>query len=178
MCRHVLNAQVSIRFPDGNWYDCPECYLDVARAGNAHASADLERIGPVISFACHNCKNAFHKDMKIFADPDEKCPHCGNPYVIPAMTPEGCSFEEGQKFIADAFVQQLQTPIAFELLPDLVSDFVKPRVDGLPFSVFPGAVNDDVPEPTIKGTQRKRGLGKMMHDKNRPGSPGGRTASR
>ena len=36
MCRHVLNAQVSIRFPDGNWYDCPECYLDAPRAGNAH----------------------------------------------------------------------------------------------------------------------------------------------
>ena len=41
MCRHVLNAQVSIRFPDGNWYDCPECYLDATRPGLAHYSAPL-----------------------------------------------------------------------------------------------------------------------------------------
>lgn len=29
MCRHVLNAQVSIRYPNQRWYECPECYFEV-----------------------------------------------------------------------------------------------------------------------------------------------------
>jgi hypothetical protein len=107
MCRHVLNAQVSIRFPDGNWYDCPECYLDETRAGGAHESAPLALIGPIITFACHNCKNPFKKDMNIFDDVDESCPHCKAPYVIPAMTPEGCIADEGMSFIEEALHAQV-----------------------------------------------------------------------
>ena len=173
MCRHVLNAQVSIRFPDGNWYDCPECYLDATRPGLAHYSAPLEKLGPILTFACHNCKNAFHKDMNIFADPDEKCPHCQNPFVIPAMTPEGCLFEEGRKFIADAFDEQLQTPIAFELLPDLVPTYARRNRDGQPASCFPGAQNDVKPKSALP-SQRKRGIGSRMGSPNTTKRPGSR----
>ena len=173
MCRHVLNAQVSIRFPDGNWYDCPECYLDATRPGLAHYSAPLEKLGPILTFACHNCKNAFHKDMNIFADPDEKCPHCKNPFVIPAMTPEGCLFEEGRKFIADAFEEQLQTPIAFELLPDLVPTYARRNRDGQPASCFPGAKNDVKPGSAMPA-QRKRGIGSRMGSPNTTKRPGSR----
>ena len=28
MCKHLLNAQVSIRYYNGNWYDCPLCYFE------------------------------------------------------------------------------------------------------------------------------------------------------
>lgn len=28
MCKHLLNAQVSIRYYNGNWYDCPLCFFE------------------------------------------------------------------------------------------------------------------------------------------------------
>ena len=83
MCKHILNAQVSIRYYDGNWYDCPLCFLD-----ENGTYPDLQRIGTEMVFACKQCKKCFRKDMTQFEEPDEYCPHCGNHYVVEAVTPE------------------------------------------------------------------------------------------
>ena len=83
MCKHILNAQVTIRYYDGNWYDCPLCFLD-----ENQLYPDMQRIGTEMVFACKLCKKCFRKDMTQFEEPDEYCPHCGNCYVVEAVTPE------------------------------------------------------------------------------------------
>ena len=83
MCKHILNAQVTIRYYDGNWYDCPLCFLD-----ENSLYPDMQRIGTEMVFACKLCKKCFRKDMTQFEEPDEYCPHCGNCYVVEAVTPE------------------------------------------------------------------------------------------
>ena len=92
MCKHILNAQVTIRYYDGNWYDCPLCFLD--ENGNY---PDMSRIGTEMVFACKVCKKCFRKDMTQFEEPDEYCPHCGNNYVVEAVTPETIQEERLQK---------------------------------------------------------------------------------
>ncbi len=99
MCKHILNAQVSIRSPCClKWFDCFEChdfYMDhpMGRA-------------PIIMFACHSCKMSFRRDLTIFGDKDEMCPHCGSCYVVDAETPELVLFheinDEMDKMLADA----------------------------------------------------------------------------
>merc|ERR1711865_414479 len=49
---------------------------------------DMQRIGTEMVFACKLCKKCFRKDMTQFEEPDEYCPHCGNCYVVEAVTPE------------------------------------------------------------------------------------------
>jgi len=58
------------------------------------------------ALACKVCKKAFWKDLRIFSDGDEYCPHCHNKFVLPAVTPESIAMEEGQRYI-DAFCKDL-----------------------------------------------------------------------
>jgi hypothetical protein len=92
MCKHILNAQVTIRYYDGNWYDCPLCFLDENKL-----YPDMQRIGTEMVFACKVCKKCFRKDMTQFEEPDEYCPHCGNCFVVEAVTPETLQEERLQK---------------------------------------------------------------------------------
>mmetsp|Transcript_13521 Transcript_13521/g.16105 ORF Transcript_13521/g.16105 Transcript_13521/m.16105 type:complete len:111 (+) Transcript_13521:63-395(+) len=84
MCRHILNSQVSIKFPNGRWYECPECFLEVEGT-----LARLKDWGPIRTFACKSCHQVFIKDMTLFHPIDRQCPHCANKFVIPARTNEG-----------------------------------------------------------------------------------------
>eukprot|EP00744_Colponema_vietnamica_P001374 GILI01002277.1.p3 GENE.GILI01002277.1~~GILI01002277.1.p3 ORF type:complete len:114 (-),score=15.03 GILI01002277.1:282-623(-) len=81
MCKHILNAQVSIRTPCcKQWYDCSECHSE---AQDHELMKTMEMV-----FACKKCKKVFRKDMSVYDESDEYCPHCDNHYVIPAKTPE------------------------------------------------------------------------------------------
>jgi hypothetical protein len=37
-----------------------------------------------MAFICKKCKKAFRKDMTVYEESDEYCPHCDNHYVCPA----------------------------------------------------------------------------------------------
>ncbi|KAL7749056.1 hypothetical protein RI367_005460 [Sorochytrium milnesiophthora] len=79
MCKHVLNAQVSIRAQCcRRWFDCPECHAEVS-------DHPLRRTMEMV-FACKKCKKTFRKDMENYEEQDEFCPHCDNQYVIEAKT--------------------------------------------------------------------------------------------
>ncbi|POY72076.1 hypothetical protein BMF94_4883 [Rhodotorula taiwanensis] len=80
MCKHILNAQVAIRAPCcRKWYDCAECHGEQSDHPLAKAHE--------MAFLCKKCKKAFRKDMEVYEDSDEYCPHCDNHYVIAAKTP-------------------------------------------------------------------------------------------
>ena len=83
MCKHLLNAQVAIRYYDGNWYDCPKCFEELNKR-----YPDLSRQGTVVVMACKLCRKCFRKDLTQFEEADEYCPHCNNHYVVEAVTPE------------------------------------------------------------------------------------------
>ncbi|GAA5845818.1 hypothetical protein JCM9279_002387 [Rhodotorula babjevae] len=79
MCKHILNAQASIRAPCcKKWFDCAECHAEVSD----HPLARMTEM----AFLCKKCRKAFRKDMGQFEDSDEYCPHCDNHYVIEAKT--------------------------------------------------------------------------------------------
>ncbi|KAF9562955.1 hypothetical protein CPC08DRAFT_662376 [Agrocybe pediades] len=95
MCKHVLNAQVSIRAPCcKRWFDCPEC----------HAETQDHRLAKTtdMHFICKKCKKAFRKDMATYEESDEFCPHCDNHYVIEAKTPQAVVGVEGEDARVDA----------------------------------------------------------------------------
>ena len=74
-CKHVPNAQVSIRAECcGHWYDCPLCHDE--KEGHTFTLKNE------VVFACKVCKQAFRKDMQQFEEHDECCPHCGNCFVV------------------------------------------------------------------------------------------------
>jgi len=89
MCKHILNAQVSIRSPCcRKWFDCAECH---------HEQADHELLQKTdMTFACKKCKKCFRKDAQEFEESDEYCPHCDNHFVIEAMTPKPVLKVEGE----------------------------------------------------------------------------------
>ncbi|EJD07085.1 uncharacterized protein FOMMEDRAFT_118187 [Fomitiporia mediterranea MF3/22] len=81
MCKHILNAQVSIRAPCcRQWYDCAEC----------HAEAQTHKLVKTTEmvFMCKNCRKAFRKNITEYEESDEFCPHCDNHYVIEAKMPQ------------------------------------------------------------------------------------------
>ncbi|CAG8571920.1 10493_t:CDS:2 [Dentiscutata erythropus] len=81
MCKHILNAQVSIRAPCcKRWFDCAECHNEVS---DHQLQKTLEMV-----FACKKCKKVFRKDMENFDETDEYCPKCDNHYIIDAKTPQ------------------------------------------------------------------------------------------
>ena len=83
MCKHILNAQVSIRAPCcKKWFDCPECH-DEYWQGDHELMKTMEFV-----FACKKCKKVFRKDVSEFEEADEHCPHCDNHFIIEAKTPE------------------------------------------------------------------------------------------
>ncbi|EIM81759.1 uncharacterized protein STEHIDRAFT_161924 [Stereum hirsutum FP-91666 SS1] len=95
MCKHVLNAQVSIRAPCcKQWYDCPECHAEAQSHPLAKATEMV--------FICKKCKKAFRKDMAEYDESDEYCPHCDNHYVIDAKTPQAVIGVEGDDARVDA----------------------------------------------------------------------------
>uniref|UniRef100_A0A060SWF1 ARAD1A04070p n=1 Tax=Blastobotrys adeninivorans TaxID=409370 RepID=A0A060SWF1_BLAAD len=81
MCKHFLNAQVSVRTQCcRKWYDCPEC----------HEENEDHKLRKTLemTFICKKCKKAFRKDLTDFDETDSFCPHCDNEFVIPAVTKE------------------------------------------------------------------------------------------
>ncbi|KZV66466.1 hypothetical protein PENSPDRAFT_744738 [Peniophora sp. CONT] len=95
MCKHILNAQVSIRAPCcKQWYDCGECH---AEAQDHELQKTTE-----MTFICKKCKKAFRKDMEAYEESDEYCPHCDNHYVIDAKTPQAALTVENEDARIDA----------------------------------------------------------------------------
>ena len=108
-CRHVINAQCSIFMGDkktGAWFDCPECYEEVMGK-----RLDLAIIESPLTLVCKACRQLFQKDLRIFDEDDAVCPHCGNAYVIPAMTPESCLVREAAQLCEAALDESLKTPL-------------------------------------------------------------------
>merc|ERR1712226_259619 len=71
MCKHILNAQVSIRAPCcRKWFDCPLCHDETQ-------DHELER----------SLEMVFRKEVnEDFEEADEYCPNCDNHYIIEAKT--------------------------------------------------------------------------------------------
>ncbi|KAG9576069.1 hypothetical protein KCU77_g4757, partial [Aureobasidium melanogenum] len=95
MCKHILNAQVSIRSPCcRKWFDCAEC----------HAESETHNLKPTLEmvFACKKCKKAFRKDVQEFEESDEYCPHCDNHFVLEAKTPQARLQVESEDVRKDA----------------------------------------------------------------------------
>ncbi|CAN6629931.1 hypothetical protein TRVA0_012S01860 [Trichomonascus vanleenenianus] len=81
MCKHILNAQVSVRTQCcRKWYDCPTCHEE-------NEDHPLRKTIDM-TFVCKKCKKAFRKDLSDFDESDSFCPHCDNEFMIPAETPE------------------------------------------------------------------------------------------
>ncbi|KAL9940764.1 hypothetical protein V8E36_000252 [Tilletia maclaganii] len=80
MCKHILNAQVSVRAPCCHrWFDCPTCHAE-------QSDHPLRRTMEV-TMICKKCKKAFRKDMNDYeAGSDDRCPACDNLYVLTAKT--------------------------------------------------------------------------------------------
>jgi hypothetical protein len=56
MCKHILNAQVSVRSACcKKWFDCPDCHAESEKH-------ELVRATEMV-FACKKCKKVFRKDM-------------------------------------------------------------------------------------------------------------------
>ncbi|KAF8483986.1 hypothetical protein DFH94DRAFT_626161, partial [Russula ochroleuca] len=93
--KHILNAQVSIRAPCcKQWFDCPECHAETQTHSLARTTD--------MTFICKKCKKAFRKDMSVYEESDEYCPHCDNHYVIDAKTPQAAIGIEGEDARIDA----------------------------------------------------------------------------
>ncbi|KAF9783849.1 CHY zinc finger-domain-containing protein [Thelephora terrestris] len=95
MCKHILNAQVSIRAPCcKQWFDCAECHAETQSHRLAKATE--------MTFICKKCKKAFRKDVTEFEESDEYCPHCDNHFVLDALTPKAALTVEGEDPRVDA----------------------------------------------------------------------------
>ncbi|KAL2047939.1 hypothetical protein ABVK25_011208 [Lepraria finkii] len=95
MCKHVLNAQVSIRAPCcRKWFDCAECHQE---------QEDHELLQKFdMTFACKKCRKCFRKDTQEFEESDEYCPYCDNHFVLEAKTPKPTLNVEGEDARIDA----------------------------------------------------------------------------
>ncbi|ETN44692.1 uncharacterized protein HMPREF1541_10362 [Cyphellophora europaea CBS 101466] len=95
MCKHILNAQVSIRSPCcRKWFDCAECH---AETQSHKLLQTMEMI-----FMCKKCRKAFRKNMETWEDADEFCPNCDNHFVIDAKTPQAALKVESEDTRMDA----------------------------------------------------------------------------
>ena len=107
-CKHVPNAQVSIRAECcGHWYDCPLCHDE--KEGHTFMLKNE------VVFACKVCKQAFRKDMQQFEEHDECCPHCGNGFVVAHSkeAEEVTKAEEAQEIAAAEAAAQLASARSF-----------------------------------------------------------------
>ncbi|KAH0841995.1 hypothetical protein FOPE_07076 [Fonsecaea pedrosoi] len=134
MCKHVLNAQVSIRSPCcRKWFDCAECHAE-QEDHPLLQSFDM-------TFICKKCKKAFRKNTKEWEDrwveailipnetlvavahgsSDEYCPNCDNHFVIDAVTPKAALKVESEdtrvdaRMIKDERVKQSNQQSIFDL---------------------------------------------------------------
>ncbi|KAG8932111.1 hypothetical protein FRC02_001667 [Tulasnella sp. 418] len=70
---------------------------------------------------CKKCKKAFRKDMTVYEESDEYCPHCDNHYVIEAKTPQpllGLESEDPRKdarMLKDDRIQQSTSQSIFSM---------------------------------------------------------------
>eukprot|EP00638_Chattonella_subsalsa_P001659 CAMPEP_0117767004 /NCGR_PEP_ID=MMETSP0947-20121206/21318_1 /TAXON_ID=44440 /ORGANISM="Chattonella subsalsa, Strain CCMP2191" /LENGTH=111 /DNA_ID=CAMNT_0005590505 /DNA_START=79 /DNA_END=414 /DNA_ORIENTATION=+ len=64
------------------WFECPECHDEISD----HPIASTGQTN--VAFACKACQKPFWKDMSVFDEEDEACPHCQNVFVLVAVTPE------------------------------------------------------------------------------------------
>ncbi|KAL2037710.1 hypothetical protein N7G274_009435 [Stereocaulon virgatum] len=95
MCKHVLNAQVSIRAPCcRKWFDCAECHQE------QEDHQLLQKFD--MTFACKKCRKCFRKDTQEFEESDEYCPHCDNHFVLEAKTSKPTLSIEGEDVRVDA----------------------------------------------------------------------------
>lgn len=95
MCKHVLNAQVSIRAPCcRKWFDCAECHQE-QEDHQLQQKFDM-------TFACKKCRKCFRKDTQEFEESDEYCPHCDNHFVIEAKIAKPTLNVEGEDVRVDA----------------------------------------------------------------------------
>ncbi|KAK9895584.1 hypothetical protein P389DRAFT_143836 [Cystobasidium minutum MCA 4210] len=93
--KHILNAQVSIRSHCcRKWFDCAECHAE-------SESHPLAKANEMI-FACKKCKKTFRKDMTVYDEADEYCPHCDNHYVREAKTPQAMLVAESEDSRVDS----------------------------------------------------------------------------
>lgn len=78
MCKHVLNAQVTVRAPCcKRFFDCPRCHEEQSDHPLARTTE--------LAFVCKKCKRAFRKDLERYEEgSDDFCPHCDNCYVVDA----------------------------------------------------------------------------------------------
>ncbi len=56
----------------------------------------MTKHGFIFKFACKKCKKVFRKDLAMFEESDEFCPHCDNHFVIEAETKETKAIREGK----------------------------------------------------------------------------------
>ena len=57
-------------------------------------------------FACKKCKKTFRKDMTVYDDSDEYCPHCDNHYVRLHGSPTAMKvLRSATKLTTDAFLR-------------------------------------------------------------------------
>lgn len=82
MCKHVLNAQVSIRAPCcKKWFDCAQCHFEAA-------DHELKKQTEMI-LACKKCRKVFRIDTSDFdEESDGFCKGCDNRFYLVAETPE------------------------------------------------------------------------------------------
>ncbi|KAJ7062917.1 hypothetical protein C8F01DRAFT_986082, partial [Mycena amicta] len=93
--KHILNAQVAIRAPCCKaWFDCAECHAET----QTHSLAKTAEM----TLMCKKCRKAFRKDMSVYEESDEYCPHCDNHYVLDAKTPQAVVKVEGEDVRVDA----------------------------------------------------------------------------
>ncbi|KAL1921231.1 uncharacterized protein VTP21DRAFT_10947 [Calcarisporiella thermophila] len=116
MCKHILNAQVSIRAPCcKRWFDCAECHAETS-------DHPLRKTTEMV-FACKKCKKAFRKDMSDYEEEDEYCPHCDNHYVIEAKTKEpALAIETEDVRVDNRVIRDPRMQQKLESLDDILSD--------------------------------------------------------
>lgn len=100
MCKHIKNAQVSIRAPCcKKWFDCTTCHAE-------NSNHELDKQFEIV-FGCKKCKKVFRKDLRDWEEQDEYCPHCDNHFNIEPQGPsEVPTFAIAQSDDPEALRQQ------------------------------------------------------------------------
>jgi DNA-directed RNA polymerase subunit RPC12/RpoP len=76
---------------------------------------DLSIISSPLSLVCKSCRKLFQKDLHIFGEDDLACPHCGNRYVVPGMTPESALVHECGAAVAALRAATLDSPLTLDV---------------------------------------------------------------
>ncbi|KAK8794805.1 hypothetical protein WA158_001786 [Blastocystis sp. Blastoise] len=117
MCKHVLNAQVSIRAPCcGKWFDCAQCHQEQMKH-------PLKKQTTMI-FGCKKCKGVFRKNMLDFDEADEYCPYCDNHFYVEAETKESKQIKDGKGMLVVNFdkEQEVTEELKAEVMKKLLEE--------------------------------------------------------